>query len=390
MARKYKEPDYLVLSKEEKRSINKTLLIVPILCLCFLCIMFAGERDVTSPLPSFSECNYFFKANRIADEFCDGNFSNVMAHNLSFFDNGTINYVYYSGINEIYQGGEALLQEVYDTFLKDKFAISFMGMPRMQLQTHLNKFCEEDNRNYIWRSLGYIYVNGKDVIQLDIQFISPEVYYVFITPTTPSTDEEELTEQELFDAQLYLQSESYALLQKTGQYMEWVFNVGSAQSNDTLKYLENIFTKVNLSPSFLQQFITRYFTARGWYLGEEFTEELEANYQSNFAWMLYGMARDVNVERATVSYGMYDSVLNGILLDINIALKDAYQKNAHISIPVVYTPAGYQVIPTGVTVIQDEEFTSARVLELARFLQYDIMPEDLLIEKAAASMKKNP
>ena len=106
--------------------------------------------------------------------------------------------------------------------------------------------------------------------------------------------------------------------------------------------------------------------------------------------MLYGMARDVNVERATVSYGMYDSVLNGILLDINIALKDAYQKNAHISIPVVYTPAGYQVIPTGVTVIQDEEFTSARVLELARFLQYDIMPEDLLIEKAAASMKKNP
>ena len=176
----YKEPDYLILTNPEKKSITKRLLIMPIVCLCFLLIMTIGELRVESSLPSFTKCKYFFQANRIMNEFCDGDTSNIVAHNLAYFDNGTLNYVYYNGIQEMYDDGVMFLDEIYNSMLKDKLIISFVGMPHAQRQSHLNKFCAEDECSYIWRSIGYVFVGSQDIMQVDIQFLSPDIYYIFL------------------------------------------------------------------------------------------------------------------------------------------------------------------------------------------------------------------
>ena len=280
MARPYKEPEYLVLSAHEKKSITKTLLIFPVLCLCFVLVMLLGEADVTSSLPSFTKCRYFFAANRIISDFCNGKTDNVMAHNLAYFDNGTLNYVYYSGIQDIYDDGSELLSDVYETFLEDEMVISFMGMPHVQYKTHLNKFSDEQERTYVWRCLGYIFKGSQDIIQVDIQFLSPEIYYVFFTPTLPEL-EEDATAEEKQVVEDYKNSDEYALLNHTHEYLYWVYNVASSNSEDTVKYIENVFDKQNLSATFINQFLSRYFTNKGNYLNEEFTEKIEKNYQQN-------------------------------------------------------------------------------------------------------------
>lgn len=382
MSQTYIEPDYLVLDKKEKRSITKRLLLFPVLCLCLCIIMFVGESDVTSPLPSFTKCKYFFTANRIVGDLCDGDVESVMAHNLAYFDNGTINYVYYSGIQDIYDGGTTLLKEVYDTFLDGNLVVSFVGMPHAQYQTHLNKFTDEADRSCVWRSIGYIYIGDKDILQVDIQFLSPEIYYIFLTPTLPQLDES-ATEEEKQALEEYQHSPEYALLNRTHEYLNWVYNVASSQSEDTIKYIENIFEKHSLSAPLLHQFITRYFTNKGYYLHKDFSEEIESNYQHNLAWMFFSLAREVSVTESSVSYGMYNKTTKAISLSLHFSLEDGSGDKAQLTIPVFYTPAGYQIFADNIVYVADSAFDSVRVPQLITFLQQDVMPEDVLIERAA-------
>ena len=387
MSKPYVEPEYLVLTKIEKRSITKTLLLFPILCILILSLLCVGELDPMSELPSFTKLEYFFEANRIVGDFCNGNTDSVMAHNLAYFDNGTVNYVYYSGIQDIYDGGAELLKEIYDIVLEDEMVISFVGMPRAQYQTHLSKYTDENERSFIWHAIGFVYVGRKDVLQIDIQFISPEVYYIFLSPTLPELDESATFEEKAALA-TYKQSPEYALLEQTEAYMRWVFNISSSQSEDTIKYFENVFAKQNLSATLLQQFITRYFTNEGNYLNKDFTDEIKNNYQSNLAWMLYGLGTEVSIIDSEVSYGMYDKTTKSISLSLMMHLQDDNGKQALMTIPVFYTVAGYQIFPDNIVCLAEEGFVSERLPQLIEFLKYDRMPEDLLIERAAYELNK--
>ena len=386
MKQPYKEPEYLVLTNSEKKSITKRLLIIPIFCICFLLVMITGELYVDSPLPSFTKCKYFFAANRIVNDFCDGDTSSIVAHNLAYFDNGTLNYVYYNGVQDMYDDGVSLLDKIHAEFLKDELVISFVGMPHMQRQTHLNRFCDESDRAYIWRSIGYIFVGQQDVLQVDIQFLSPEIYYVFLSPTLPSTDEDSPESQQALIE--YKNSPEFALLRQTQDYFSWMYNVMSSQSEDTVKYIENIFDKHNISATLLNQFITRYFTNKGNYLGQEFTDEIEKNYQHNFAWMLYSLAREITIIDSNLSYGTSDKTTRSISSTISLELKDTNGKRAHLYIPTLYTSAGYQIIDSQIYYIADYDFHSVRLPQLITFLQSDIMPEDILLERAAFELGK--
>lgn len=387
MPQSYIEPDYLVLSKSEKKSITKTLLIFPILCICFLVVMLVGELDVTSSLPSFTKCKYFFTANRIVSDFCNGKTNSIMAHNLAYFDNGTLNYVYYSGIQDIYDGGSELLNEVYETFLEDKLVISFVGMPYAQTQTHLNKFSDTNERSYVWRAIGYVFRGQQDIMQVDIQFLSPESYYVFISPTLPElSDDASAEEIQAFEE--YQLSEEYALLQETKEYFTWVFNVASSQSEDTIKYIENVFDKHNISAPLINQFITRYFTNEAYYLNRTFTEDIKTNYQQNFAWMLYALAREVNIIESNISYGMYDKTTRAISLSLSLEMKDWAGRIAFLRIPILYTPSGYQVVDQQISCLAEANFESERLGQLLTFFHTESMPEDVLWERAAFELNR--
>lgn len=387
MTHHYTEPDYLVLNKQEKKSITKTLLIFPVLCFCFLIIMCVGELDVTSSLPSFTKCKYFFTANRVLSDFCNGKTDSVMGHNVAYFDNGTINYVYYSGVQDMYDGGAALLNEVYETFLKDEMVISFVGMPNAQLQTHMNKFCDESDRAYVWRSIGYIFKGKQDIIQVDIQFLSPDIYYIFLSPTLPELDET-ATAEELQAVEEYKLSDEYSLLQQTERYLKWFYNVASSQSEDTIKFIENVFTKQNLSAPFINQFITRYFTNKGNYLNRPFTEEMEQNYQQNFAWMLYATAKELNVVEANISYGMYEKTTQSISMSLSFEFEDWAGRKAFLRIPILYTPAGYQIVSNQITCLADTYFESERLSQLISFLHTEIPPDDVLFERAVFELNR--
>ena len=387
MPQSYIEPDYLVLSKSEKKSITKTLLIFPILCICFLVVMLVGELDVTSSLPSFTKCKYFFTANRILSDFCNGKTNSIMAHNLAYFDNGTLNYVYYSGIQDIYDGGSELLNEVYETFLEDELVISFVGMPYAQTQTHLNKFSDTNERSYVWHAIGYVFRGQQDIMQVDIQFLSPESYYVFISPTLPElSDDASAEEIQAFEE--YKLSAEYALLQETKEYFAWVFNVASSQSEDTIKYIENVFDKHNISAPLINQFITRYFTNEAYYLNRTFTEDIKTNYQQNFAWMLYALAREVNIIESNISYGMYDKTTRAISLSLSLEMKDWAGRIAFLRIPILYTPSGYQVVDQQISCLAEANFESERLGQLLTFFHTESMPEDVLWEKAAFELNR--
>lgn len=387
MRHPYVEPDYLVLNREEKKSITKTLLIFPVLCVCFLLLMCVGEVDATSSLPSFTKCKYFFTANRVVSEFCNGKTDNIMAHNLAYFDNGTLNYVYYSGVQDIYDGGSELLTEVYETFLEDELVISFVGMPYVQVQTHLNKFSSTTERSYVWHAIGYVFRGKQDIMQIDIQFISPEIYYVFVSPTLPELDDN-ASEEEQKALEEYKLSAEYTLLQRTKSYLSWVFNVASSQSEDTVKYIENVFDKHNISAPLINQFVTRYFTNEGNYLNRTFTEDIKTNYQLNFAWMLYTLAREVQIVESNISYGMYDKTTHAISMSMSFELKDWAGRKALLRIPILYTPAGYQIIDTQISCVADTYFESERLPQLISFLETEIAPDDVLIERAAFELNR--
>ena len=215
---------------------------------------------------------------------------------------------------------------------------------------------------------------------MDIQFLSPEIYYIFLSPTLPEL--ENATDDEIKMIEDYKQSPEYALLKNTQEYLYWIYNTASSQSEDSIKYIENVFLKQNLSATLLQQFITRYFTNKGAYLNQEFTEEILVNYQNNLAWMLYSLACDVSVDDSMVSYGMYDKTTKAISLSLVLNMSDSNHKKAQMTIPVLYTPAGYQIIPDNIFYLAEEGFLSDRPAQLIEFLKYDKMPEDVLWERA--------
>lgn len=383
--KQYIEPEYLQLSKTDKIDIKKKLLIFPTLCVLFLLTMLLGELFPSSFLPSFTKSQYFFAANNIAKDLCDGQIDNILSHNMNFFNNHTINYSYYGGTDDIYNNGMQCFTDFYETSLKDNLVIPFIGNIRLSSGSYLLR-SNNQTIEPICSALGYIYVNGEDVAQIDIQFISPDKYYVFVAPTTNSVSED-LTVEEQKVIEDYLNSAAYKNLNQASKYTTWAYNILSSQNHDSVKYLNTIFTTSSTSPTLIYQFLTNAFSNQANYYNTDFDNAILTNYQQNLAWMLYGLSQEVKIESALISTGKYNSQLHGMLFDFVFYLKST-NGAAVLTIPTIYTTAGYQIITDNVSCIAEDMFTSERIKEFMTFVHSDIMPEDLLIAKAAEEIKK--
>ena len=378
----YQEPEYLKLNSNEKRKIKRQLLIFPFLCLAFILIMLLGELHPESSLISFTKFKYFFKANYIAHDFVTGNIDNIISHNLLYYDTNDINYSLYDGIKDIYDTTIAVTTDAYEHSFKDKPAIALMVHTSYKTGGHFSTVAKEIPGSGKWYCVGYVHFQGEDVLKIEITFISEDVYFLEVEPALPSI-EEDASEEEIAKYEEWKCSDIYLKWAAAGRQIQWMKKVLSNQ-NDMIKNIKNVFKSPSLSTKTLEKYITNMFINPK-YIGNQ---ETMYNYQSNLAWLFNSVLKENILLDVFVSVGDYEPNLHGTINYIDLFLCDENNNKAKLTIPCLYTPYGYEIIPTKVVYVHDLQFGSLRILDLIDFIDNDIMPDDLLLQKAADDLTK--
>lgn len=375
----YEEPEYLQLSKEEKISIMKKLRMFPISCFVFLIIMLIGELFPQTIIPSFTKCTYLFKANYIARDLVTGNIDSIISHNLMYYDINEINYTLSNGIQDIYNKTRDSVELAYDANFKNKSVLSLMIGLNYKKGGSLSDFAISEAHHGVWSCIGYASIGGHDIVQITIDFISPEIYCVHLKPVSGVSEDAPEKEKEWMKK--FKDSYEYKTMESASLQIEWMLRILSNQ-NDMSKNISRLFGNKNQSVSGIEKCFSTLFTNHA-FSDDEKDEDL---YKSNLAWMLYVINRDYQIDNAYVSIGEYNKTLSGTKNIFTFIISDEFNNKANLSLTAIYTPYGYQIIPNLISYVHDSNFFCPRVQELIDFITYDKMPEDVLLEKASVEI----
>ena len=371
------EPDYLKLSPEEKRKIKSKLLIMPILTIVFLCVMLIGEINPGHSWISFTKCGYFFKANYIANNFIQGDLDDVVSHNMLYYDVDDINYSLFGGVEDIKKVALSSLQTAYDTTLKNENAWALMVGLNYKQGGNFSAYANEDAKNGVWHSIGYVNLDSGDSLKIEIRFLSKNIYNLSVEPCFSAESEE----TEDAEYQEYLNSVEYKVWNNASKTLNWM-NMILSNQNDFMKNVGRVFNNKSLTPTMLEKYITKLFTNTRY--NPDWGVEEDLQYQSDLAWMLCSIQQEVCVENSTFSVGQYEPLVHGTIGNLVLRLNDGVGNKAMLSIPLLYTIDGYQIIPDFIQYNYDMLFKSYRVEEFIEFTKTGIMPEDIVLERAAA------
>jgi hypothetical protein len=75
-------------------------------------------------------------------------------------------------------------------------------------------------------------------------------------------------------------------------------------------------------------------------------------------------------------------------MSLSFEFEDWAGRKAFLRIPILYTPAGYQIISNQITCLADTYFESERLSQLISFLHTEIPPDDVLFERAAFELNR--